>query len=224
MWNLEEWNWWTYLQGRNRERRRCREQLVDPAGEGEGGMNWEGGTDAYTLACVKQAASWKLLHSRGSSAQCTPMREGWEKFVRPHELLGQQLKICLSWEFLWDRFQEGTANPEEHADRSAAHTHALPARQFHCTETQLACFHGTTHICHASPRPQHREDFFCPLIPLIPAPTSTARDPEPLWAGNMINHNSSQHLARTYYNSECLALINSLNSHNSNRYCYFPHS
>ena len=144
--------------------------------------------------------------------------------MRPHELLGQELKSCLSWEFLWVCFQEGTANPEEHADRSTAHTHALPARWFHCAETQLACFHRTTHICHAVPRPQYREDFFCPLIPLIPAPTSTARDPEPLLTGNMINHNSSQHLARTYYSSECLAFINSLNSHNINRYCYFPHS
>ena len=27
--------------------------LVDAAGEGEGGTNWESGIDIYTLSCVK---------------------------------------------------------------------------------------------------------------------------------------------------------------------------
>ena len=30
--------------------------FVDTGWEGEGGTNWEGGTDIYTLPCVKQIA------------------------------------------------------------------------------------------------------------------------------------------------------------------------
>ena len=42
----------------------------------EGGMNWEGNTDIYTLPCVKQTASKTLLHNTGSSAQC-PVTDRW---------------------------------------------------------------------------------------------------------------------------------------------------
>ena len=38
-------------------------------------MNWKSGTDMYTLLCVKQTASGKLLHSTGGSAQCPVMTE-----------------------------------------------------------------------------------------------------------------------------------------------------
>ena len=38
-------------------------------GEGEGGVNWESGTNVYTLPCVKEPASGKLLQNTGSSAQ-----------------------------------------------------------------------------------------------------------------------------------------------------------
>ena len=34
-------------------RHRCRERLVDPVGEGEGGMNRKNSIDIYTLSCVK---------------------------------------------------------------------------------------------------------------------------------------------------------------------------
>ena len=39
--------------------------------EGDGGMNWEVRIDIYTLPCIKQTASGKLLSSAGSLAQCS---------------------------------------------------------------------------------------------------------------------------------------------------------
>ena len=47
--------------------------FMNTEGERDGGMNWESGIDIYTLPCVKQTAGGKLLHSTGSSAQCTVM-------------------------------------------------------------------------------------------------------------------------------------------------------
>ena len=44
---------------------------VDTVGGGEGGTNWEMRIDIYTLPCVKQTASGKLLYSTGSSARCS---------------------------------------------------------------------------------------------------------------------------------------------------------
>ena len=35
--------------------------------EGEGGMNWESGTETHTLLYVKLDSHWKLLHDAGSS-------------------------------------------------------------------------------------------------------------------------------------------------------------
>ena len=40
---------------------------------GEGGTNWESGTDIYTPSCVKQIASGKLLCRARSSAQGSVM-------------------------------------------------------------------------------------------------------------------------------------------------------
>ena len=42
-------------------------------------MNWEMTTDIYTLFCVKQIASGKLLHGSGSLARClmTTRGIGW---------------------------------------------------------------------------------------------------------------------------------------------------
>ena len=46
------------------------------AGEGEGGtMNWESSVETYTLPCVKQIASEKLLDKPGSSARCSLMTQ-----------------------------------------------------------------------------------------------------------------------------------------------------
>ena len=53
MWNLEKRYRGTYLQGRNRDTG-IEKALVDAAGEGEGGTNWEIRIDIHTPPCVKQ--------------------------------------------------------------------------------------------------------------------------------------------------------------------------
>ena len=47
--------------------------------EGEGGTNLNSSIEIYTLPCVKQIASEKLLHNTGSSALCSvrPKGVGW---------------------------------------------------------------------------------------------------------------------------------------------------
>ena len=44
---------------------------VDTEGGREDGVNWEIGTDWRAVPCMKQIASGNLLHSTGSSAQCS---------------------------------------------------------------------------------------------------------------------------------------------------------
>ena len=41
--------------------------------KGEGGMNWEIGTDIYTLLilCIKQITNENLLYSPGNCTQCS---------------------------------------------------------------------------------------------------------------------------------------------------------
>ena len=82
IWNLEKWYWWTYLQGRKRDTD-IENILVDTVEEGEGGTKWESSIDIYTLPCVKQIASGKLLYGTRSSARCSVMTYrggmgGWE--------------------------------------------------------------------------------------------------------------------------------------------------
>ena len=49
------------------------------SGGRRGGMNWVIGIDIYTLPCVKQIASGKLLYSTGNSARCSAVTlRGWE--------------------------------------------------------------------------------------------------------------------------------------------------
>ena len=77
---------WMYLQGRNREAD-VENRLVDTAGEGEGGTNWER-TETYTLSYVKRIASEKLLYKTGISARCSMQLRGvrwdggWEEGSR----------------------------------------------------------------------------------------------------------------------------------------------
>ena len=47
--------------------------FVNTGWEGVCGMNWEGGTDIYTLSCVKQITIGKLLYRTGSSTWCSVM-------------------------------------------------------------------------------------------------------------------------------------------------------
>ena len=48
---------------------------VDTEGEEESEANWESSIGIYTLLCVKQTASGKLVYSTGSSARCSVMTE-----------------------------------------------------------------------------------------------------------------------------------------------------
>ena len=64
IWNLEEWYWWTYLQGRNRDAD-VENRLVDTTG-GEGGNNWESIMETYISPCVKTVGR-KPLYNIGSS-------------------------------------------------------------------------------------------------------------------------------------------------------------
>ena len=79
IWKLEKWNWWTYLQGRNRDT-----DIENTVGEGEGGMNWESSTETYTLPYVKQIASGKLQYNTGALWQLRGMEWGrrWERSSR----------------------------------------------------------------------------------------------------------------------------------------------
>ena len=47
--------------------------LADTVGEGESGMNGKSSIDIYTLLCVKQIASGKLLCNTGSPTWCSVM-------------------------------------------------------------------------------------------------------------------------------------------------------
>ena len=70
IWNLEKCYWWTYFQGRNKDTE-VEDGLVGTVREGEVGTNWESSIEIYTLPCVKQIASGKLLYNTGSSTQCS---------------------------------------------------------------------------------------------------------------------------------------------------------
>ena len=63
MWTLEKWCRGTYLQSRNRDTD-IENKCMDTKQGKEDGMNWETGTDIYTLLCVTYiaaAAAAKLL-------------------------------------------------------------------------------------------------------------------------------------------------------------------
>ena len=55
-----------------READRRREQTRTPVGERGGGeMNWDAGSDIFTLPCIKYVTNGKLLDSTGNSSQCS---------------------------------------------------------------------------------------------------------------------------------------------------------
>ena len=51
MWNLEKWYGRTYLQSRNRDTEN--KNVNTKKGKRGDGMNWEIGTDVYTVLCIK---------------------------------------------------------------------------------------------------------------------------------------------------------------------------
>ena len=52
IWNLERWNWWTFLQG-NKGDTDIKNNLVDTVGEEEGGTNGKSSIETYILSYVK---------------------------------------------------------------------------------------------------------------------------------------------------------------------------
>ena len=52
IWNLEGWNWWTFLQG-NKGDADIKNNLVDTVGEEEGGTNGKSSIETYILSYVK---------------------------------------------------------------------------------------------------------------------------------------------------------------------------
>lgn len=68
IWNLEKWYRRTYFQSSNRETI-VENKHVDTKC-GKGGVNWETGTDVYTLLCTKQKTNENLQNSTGNSVLC----------------------------------------------------------------------------------------------------------------------------------------------------------
>ena len=56
----------TTLYVRQQKRHRCIEQILDPVGEGEGGMIWENGIETCIISCKKQIASLGSMQDTGS--------------------------------------------------------------------------------------------------------------------------------------------------------------
>ena len=63
------------LYARQKKRHRCKEQIVDSVGEGEGGMIWENSIERCILSYVKQIASPGSMHETGSQGWCTGMTQ-----------------------------------------------------------------------------------------------------------------------------------------------------
>ena len=75
MWNLEKWNRWTCLKGRNRDAN-IGNSCVDRWGEE--GMNWEIVTDTCALPWVIQISSGNLLNTTGLSSVLCGNLDGWD--------------------------------------------------------------------------------------------------------------------------------------------------
>jgi len=62
----------SYLQSRNRDPG-VQNKWMDTTGEDRGwnGMNWEIGTDVYTLLYIKQTTNENLQYSTENSTQCS---------------------------------------------------------------------------------------------------------------------------------------------------------
>ena len=84
IYNLEKWYWWTYLQGKNRDA--DIEKLVNTAGKGQGGINWESNIEIQTLPCIKQIASGNLLYKyRDLNPVFSDNLEEWDGVRRGEE-------------------------------------------------------------------------------------------------------------------------------------------
>ena len=63
-----------------RQQNRCKEQILDSVGEGEGGMIWESSIETCILSYVKQITSSGSMHETGCSGlvQWDDL-EGWDR-------------------------------------------------------------------------------------------------------------------------------------------------
>ena len=52
VWNLERWQWWTYMRDSKRDSD-VKNRLLDSVGEGEGEMIWENNIETRILSYVK---------------------------------------------------------------------------------------------------------------------------------------------------------------------------
>ena len=100
-WTLEKWYCWIYLQSRNRDSDR-ENRLMDTAGKGEGGTNWESIIEIYTntLPYVKQIANRKLLYNTGSSTWLCDNLEGWDGVGSGREVR-EEGDICIPMADSW---------------------------------------------------------------------------------------------------------------------------
>ena len=71
MGNLEKWYRCTYLQSRNRDTD-VEKKSMDTEWEKGGGMNWEIGTETYTLLYIKQVTNGTARRSNQSILKISP--------------------------------------------------------------------------------------------------------------------------------------------------------
>ena len=64
IWNLERWNWWSYMQGSEGDTA-VNNRLLASVGEGEGGMIWENSIETHTLPHIKSMTSASSMHEAG---------------------------------------------------------------------------------------------------------------------------------------------------------------
>ena len=64
IWNLERWYQQSYMHGSKGDTD-VKNRLLDPVGEGKGGMTWENSTETWTLPYVKQMTSATSVHEAG---------------------------------------------------------------------------------------------------------------------------------------------------------------
>ena len=98
IWNLEKWCWRTYLQGRNRDTA-IEDRLLDTAGEGEGGTNWESSTETYTLPCGRQLTGGAVQHRELNTVVLDNL-EGWDVAAAGERSRGRGHIDTYDWRML----------------------------------------------------------------------------------------------------------------------------
>ena len=73
--------------------------VVDTLGKGGGGTNWESSIDIYSLSCVRQTVSGKLLNNTGSQpgALWWPPGAEWGKEKEKSKGRNLYMQLWLNW-------------------------------------------------------------------------------------------------------------------------------